>query len=128
MKRLIISTTIAFLAVVTIGTMIQPDDALTALAAGDTLSQVVRIMLIGLLTSFLFIEPPRSMHLRVFLGGASIALAVGAVSLVPSYVIGIIDAVLYIEVAIIFAIEALEIAHAHDKGSRKSIVTQQSRA
>lgn len=128
MKRLIISATIAYLAVVTIGTMIQPDQVLTAFVAGDTLSQAVRVLLIGLLTSFLFIRPPRSMHLRVFLGVASIALAVGAVSLIPSYVIGVFDAILYVEVAIIFAIEALEITHVSGRNGSKAIASQQSRA
>lgn len=124
MKRLIIIATIAFLVGIGISTATIQDPVLQAFASGDIASQVVRVLLIGLLTSFLFIEPPRSIHFRAFLGVASVALAVGVCTMMFKYIMAPLDAVMYVEVAIIFAIEALELSHGTTKNKQIAAIQQ----
>lgn len=108
MKRVIIAGTIAFLIVIIFSTMFTQDSLLQAFASSDILHQIVRVGMIGLLITLLLTAQPRSTRLRAILGGASVFLTIGAVSLLTEYFIGILDALLFIEVAVIFAIEALE--------------------
>lgn len=108
MKRIIIAGTIAFLAAITVGTTFVHDPLLQAFIASDLLSQTVRLVLIGLLTVLFFTAPPRSIEFRTALGFASGLLSIGVAIMMSQYSIALLDALLFVEVAIIFALEALE--------------------
>ena len=108
MKRLIILSTIVFLAVIGISAHLSNDALVQAFAGNSVLLQGVRAGIIALLVSFLFIEPPRSILFRAFLAVASVGLFVGVSTLLLDNYMAPLDAVMFVEVAIIFAIEALE--------------------
>lgn len=123
MKKLIIITTIAFLATTTIATLTSHDVLLQAFAGDSALLQLVRVAAIGLLVSFLFIEPPRSLQFRVFIALSAVALGLGAGALALRNYMAPLDAVLLIEVAVIFAIEALELPLIAKKPVQRSMQT-----
>ena len=108
MKKLLIAGTIASLATLTIATSVGHDSLLAAFASNDIIMQGVRIALIGLLAALLITSPPRSLHFRTILGAVSAALSFGVVLMLERYAIGFLDAVFFIEVAIIFALESIE--------------------
>ena len=108
MKRIIIAGTIAFLAAIALSTTFVHDTLLQAFIASDPLAQGVRVALIGLLTVLFFTSPPRSLEFRTALGFASGVLGIGVAIMLSQYSMGIMDALLFTEVAIIFALEALE--------------------
>lgn len=108
MKRFIIAGTIALLAAVTVGTAISQDSLLEVFAANDMLSQLIRVGLIGLLVTLLVTSPPRSMEFRTSLAVISACLTFGVALMLSNYQVAMLDAVLFVEVAIIFALEAIE--------------------
>ena len=108
MKKLLIAGTIASLATLTIATSVGHDNLLAAFASNDIIMQGVRIALIGLLAALLITSPPRSLRFRTILGAVSAALSFGVVLMLERYAIGFLDAIFFIEVAIIFALESLE--------------------
>lgn len=126
MKRVIIAGTIAFLIVIILNTMFTQDSLLQLFASSDPVLQIVRVGIIGLLLTLLLIAQPRSIYLRVMLGGASVFLAIGSVSLLLHYLIGMLDVVVFIQVAIIFAIEALESPEAAKNFKKKTLVISTS--
>ena len=108
MKKLLIAGTIASLAALTIATSVGHDDLLAAFASSDIIMQGVRVALISLLASLLITSPPRSIHFRTILGVVSAALSFSVVFMLERYTIGFIDAMFFVEVAIIFALESIE--------------------
>lgn len=126
MKRVIIAGTIAFLIVIILNKMFTQDSLLQLFASSDPVLQIVRVGIIGLLLTLLLIAQPRSIYLRVMLGGASVFLAIGSVSLLLHYLIGMLDVVVFIQVAIIFAIEALESPEAAKNFKKKTLVISTS--
>jgi len=108
MKRIIIVGTMALLAFVTAWTAFGHDILFPAFAGSDMISQFIRLALIGLLGCLLIIPPPRSMELRTVLALVSAGLTFGVTIMLSQYYMAMLDAVLYVEVAIILAIEAIE--------------------
>jgi len=108
MKRLLIAGTIAFLAAIMVSTAVGQDSLLQAFTSSDAASQVIRLALIGLLASLLFVKPPRSIQFRTALSIASAALTFGVTIMLSQYQVAPLDALLFIEAAIIFALEAME--------------------
>jgi hypothetical protein len=70
--------------------------------------EIGRVLVAVLLLFLLFTDPPRSLKVRSALGAASFVMFVVALQSLFAYQIGIIDCVLYLEVAIIVGLEALE--------------------
>lgn len=68
----------------------------------------MRVALIIVLVTLLLTSPPRSAYFRLFLIGFSSALFISTIALSYWYAIGLLDAIVFIEVSIIFMIEALE--------------------
>lgn len=108
MKRIIIAGTVALLIATVIGTGIIKDEILQAFASSDVFSQLIRVVLIGLLTVLLITNPPRSLHFRTGLGIASALLTLGVAVMLSQYGMALLDALVFVEVAIIFALEAFE--------------------
>jgi len=86
----------------------QPDGFVMSFAAGGVYHGVLRTIIIAALIAVLFSRPPRSMQFRVALGVASSLIIGGACLSMIDYQIGVLDAILYLQVAIILAIEAIE--------------------
>lgn len=108
MKKVVIAGTIAFLIAITAATALGPDGLLQAFISIDPASQVVRVVLIGLLAALLLSPSPRSLQFRTALSAASAGLTFGVAIMLSQYYMAVLDALLYIEVAIIFALEAIE--------------------
>lgn len=86
----------------------QPDAPLMWLASTSSNYAYMRVALIAVLLTLLVTNPPRSGYSRVFLGAFSAALGLSTIILSSWYAIDLLDAVVFVEVAIIFMIEALE--------------------
>lgn len=108
MKRLIIAGTIALLLTIIIGSTIGQDSLIQALVSNDPLSHIVRFIIVGLLAGLLFTAPPRSIDFRTALMIASGMLTIGVAVMLSQFYIAPLDAILFVEVAIIFALEAIE--------------------
>ncbi len=108
MKRIIIAGTIVLLVTIIATVMLGQDGLLQAFISNDPVSQVVRVALIGLLVTLLLASPPRSLEFRSALSMASAALTFGVAIMLSQYYIAALDALLYVEIAIIFALEAVE--------------------
>ncbi|MES2630680.1 MAG: hypothetical protein V4611_01865 [Patescibacteria group bacterium] len=108
MKRIIIAGTIALLVAVIVTATIGQDGLLQVFISNDAVSQAVRVVLIGLLATLLLSSQPRSIEFRSALSVASAILSVGvAITLSQNYMAAL-DALIYIEIAIIFALESIE--------------------
>jgi hypothetical protein len=106
-KLLIIMTTLIVCAMLFDG-LYQPDAPLMWLAATTLNYAYMRAALIVVLVMLLLTSPPRSHYFRIFLAGFSSALFIGTILLASWYAVGLLDAIIFIEVSIIFMIEALE--------------------
>lgn len=91
-----------------IGGIYYPGSFMMSLAGTDTLYSLIRGAIVVLLIGLLVTNPPRSYVLRAIIGVWSVLLAATSVQLLYSYRVNILDAIVFIEIAIIFAIEALE--------------------
>lgn len=70
--------------------------------------EIGRLLIAVLLLFLLFTDPPRSLRVRGILGGAAFVMFAVALQSLFAYQIGIVDCILYLEVAIIVGLEALE--------------------
>lgn len=108
MKKILIAGTVGLLAATTIYAAVGHDMLLPALISIDPVSQLVRVALIGLLVGLLLTSPPRSIHFRTALGISSALLSFGVAVLLSQYAMAPFDALIFTEVAIIFALESIE--------------------
>lgn len=106
-KTLIISTLLFVLLLLT-GSIYFPQTFLMSLADTSVTYQVLRAAIVILLVSILVTKPPRSLKLRSMIGAWSFLLAIQAVESLLSYHLRLLDGLVFLEVAIILAIEALE--------------------
>lgn len=108
MKRILIAGTATFLLAIMIGTAVAQDNLVQAFASSEPVLQVIRLLLIGLLASLFFTSPPRNIYFRLILGVCSVFLAVGSIAMLVDYYMLVLDTLIFIEIAIIFVINAIE--------------------
>lgn len=108
MRHLLTIGAIALLTFMLLMPQLVNDSLLTVLWSSAVEYQVVRVVLIALLFGLLFTTPPRSMRFRVALGVVSVVLLFGSAAMLLGYQMKILDAVIFLEIAIICGIEALE--------------------
>lgn len=88
--------------------IVHPDGFLMSFANSGPIHTALRaIVLVGLFV-VLVSRPPRSTPVRVALGALSSIVLMGACASMMDYHIGVLDAVLYLQVSIILAMEAIE--------------------
>lgn len=106
--RFLIAATFVLVSALLVGGLYYPDSYAMILA--DTtmtftiLRSVVCVLLIGLLVT----NPPRSIVLRNIIGASSVFLLILTSYLLLNFQMHLLDAIVFVEVAIIFGIEALE--------------------
>jgi peptidoglycan/LPS O-acetylase OafA/YrhL len=100
--------TISLLGFMITGQQLTGDSFLSELWSSAIEYQAIRVGLIALLFGLLLSAPPRSMRFRMVLSVVSVALLCGSAVILLGYQMKMLDAVVFIELAIIFAIEALE--------------------
>lgn len=113
-KKLLISAMVVLVVAMLLNGLYYPDSPLMWLAATSNEYAYMRAALIGVLVTLLITDPPRSKAFRVFLGVFASTLFVSTALLINAYTIGILDAVIFVELAIIFMIEALESEPTHE--------------
>lgn len=107
-SRLLIGLTLVLVGVLLIGGLYYPGTLLMGFAGTTAAYALIRGAIILLLLGLLVTQPPRSRLFRVMLGTWAVALAVLAGQLLLTYQIFLLDAIMFIEIAIIFGVEALE--------------------
>lgn len=107
-KTLIVGTILLTTALLVSGTYF-PNSPVMWLAGTSIGFEIIRAGLIVILAVLLFSHPPRALYLRYIIGAVAAALGVATVTLVLNYTINLFDMIIFIETAIIFGIEALEI-------------------
>ena len=119
MKFVVIAGTFLITASLLIGGLYYPDSPLMWLASTTISFAVIRGIILALLGVLLVVRPPRPLYLRALIGAVAAALGATVVWLTATYMIQPIDTVVFIEVAIVFGIEALEVhATRHHTGLR----------
>ena len=113
-KPLIASVLIFVLALI-YGGIYQSSSFLMSLADTSLPYMVLRGGVAVLLVILLLSKPPRSYLVRMTVGIASVVLATLSIGMLYSYEVRVFDAVVFLEVAIIFALEALEVRTIHVK-------------
>ena len=83
-------------------------DSFFLLCSSAPAFQGMRLAIVVMLLSLLFTNPPRSRSFRAVLGVFAAVVFTGSLTLMFRYQIGFIDALLFVETAIIVAIAALE--------------------
>lgn len=109
MKYVVIAGTFLITASLLIGGVYYPNSPLMWLASTSTSFAVIRGAILVLLGALLVVRPPRPLYLRAIIGAAATALLVSALWFTTTYMIQPIDTVVFVEVAIVFGIEALEV-------------------
>lgn len=89
--------------------LLVPDSFVMSFASAGIVHSVLRAVVIVGLVIVLLSRPPRSAQVRLLLGTVSTMLVAGSCASIINYQIGILDIILYTQVAIILAIEAIEI-------------------
>lgn len=107
-SKLLIGLTLVLVSILLIGGLYYPGTLLMGFAGTTAAYAFIRGAIILLLLGLLVTQPPRSRLFRAMLGTWSVALAVLAGQLLLTYQIYLLDAVMFVEIAIIFAVEALE--------------------
>lgn len=107
-KRLLVIATIILVCAMFFDGLYQKEAPLMWLASTTAGYAYMRAALIILLLILLVTTPPRSMYFRTFVAGFSSALFIGTILLSHWYAIGLLDAIVFIEVSIICMIEAVE--------------------
>jgi len=107
-KQLIICGSLLFAAFLFLSGIAASDSFIMGLASDGMMHTVLRgITLLGL-TVILFSKPPRPFAVRVVIGAMSSMILIGSFVAMADYHIGVIDAILYLLVAIVLAIESIE--------------------
>lgn len=112
--KFLIATTLVFVSALLIGGIYYPNTLPMSLADTTIAFTLLRAVICVLLIGLLFTNPPRSSTLRYIVGAGSVLLFIVNAYLTLNFQILLFDAIVFLEVAIIFGIEALE--------SRKTIV------
>ena len=106
--KTLVTATLLFIGFLFVGSIYFPDTLVMSLADTSITYQFLRGAIIVLLVSILVTTPPRSPMLRSMIGAWSFLLAVQAIEALFSYQLRLLDGLVFLEVAIILGIEALE--------------------
>lgn len=106
-KQLIISLIIIIVASGLVS-LFHLDPFMDAFIGGGFVYNMFRASAVALLVILLVSNPPRSLHMRALLGVGSMSLIGLMMYQFSIYQLHLLDAFIFIELAIIFAIEALE--------------------
>jgi hypothetical protein len=109
MKNLLTGSTALFVLLLFIGGIYYPNTLEMRLADTSLFYTLIRAVMIALLVTVLVTNPPRSPKLRSIIGVWAIVLAAFSSSILFSYNIEFLDALVFMQVAIILGIEALEV-------------------
>ena len=107
-KKILIYATSIIVGAMLFSGLYDPNSPLMWLASSTNEYAYMRVALIAVLVSLLITNPARSRYFRTFLASFAAALFASTLFLVNAFTIELVDAIIFIEVAIIFMIEAIE--------------------
>lgn len=107
-SKWLIGSTLAFVVALFAGGIYYPDTLIMSFAETGSLFTWLRGIMIVLLLSLLVTNPPRSKALRSILAVWAVVLGWLGLSQMYMYELNPLDAAVFLELSIIFAIEALE--------------------
>lgn len=108
MKKTIIFGTGMFVALLFVGTLYFKNDMAMLFAAKTLPFQIIRLIVFCALGVLFFSRPPRALSFRLVIGAMSLGLVYLSIQQTFSAQLHLLDAVVFLETAVIFAIEALE--------------------
>lgn len=106
--KLLIGSTLLLIVALLLGGLYYPDSLLMSLINTSDPYFYIRGVIAVLLLSLLVTKPPRSRLLRTVIGAWSIVLGFVSIQSLFNYQLALFDALVFLEVAVIFAVEALE--------------------
>ncbi|MBL8160287.1 hypothetical protein JNJ66_07585 [Candidatus Saccharibacteria bacterium] len=124
MKQLMILLTLVITAAMLISGVFFPDSPLMWLGSTAPEYAGLRGGIIAMLIVLLCTKPPRALWLRSLLLAVAVALAGASLVQAMNYQLQLFDAALFIEVAIILAIEALEGHHRPARSLARKITVE----
>lgn len=107
-RTVLIGSTLLMVAALLVGGIYYPNDFFMHFAASSPLYTVLRGSIIAILIGLLITDPPRSTAFRTVVASWAALLASLSVNLLITYQVNLFDIVVFIQLAIIFTIEALE--------------------
>lgn len=107
-KQLIVFGSIILTSALLVGGVTGSDTMLASFIGTNVLDTVLRAIILAGLITVLVTHPPRPYYLRLVLGALSSIVLIGAFAGMADFHIGILDAVLYLLVSNILAMEAIE--------------------
>lgn len=108
MNRLIFGSSLVCVLFLLIGSYVFPNNIIMWFAGTTINYTIFRIVMTVALITVLCTNPPRSMYMRLFMGGLSLILVGFGLWLMYTDVIHVLDMVLFLLLGVTFAIEALE--------------------
>lgn len=108
-SKVLTGLTSLLLATLLIAGVMYPESFIMWFADTSTTFAVIRAIALSFLVALLVSKPPRSVIFRSGLGLMALVLAFASISSLYTYEMGIVDAVIFFEMSIIMAIEALEL-------------------
>lgn len=115
-SKLLVGSTILMVVALVVGSVVYPNSLVMNFAGKTESYDFLRGGLVVLLIGLLVTNPPRSVLLRSVLATGSVLLVATSVHLLLTYQINILDVIVFMQIAIIFGIEALEPGTATIKG------------
>ncbi len=106
--KFLIATTLVLVSALLIGGFYYPNSLVMYLVDTSPILTGLKIAVAVLLFSLLVTNPPRSRALRTTVGGTSVFLFIMTAYLMLTFQMFVLDAVVFLQVAILFGIEALE--------------------
>ncbi|MEO5499681.1 MAG: hypothetical protein ABIR46_04235 [Candidatus Saccharimonadales bacterium] len=106
--KFLIAATLVFVSALLIGGIYYPGSFAMILADTKMTFTVLRAVVCILLIGLLLTNPPRSIVLRSIVGAGSVFLLIMISYLLLNFQMYLLDAIVFLEVTIIFGIEALE--------------------
>jgi hypothetical protein len=108
MKKILIAVTILLVSTLLLCGMYLPNTPLMWMASTALHYSYIRAGLIAVLCGLLFTNPPRAFYFRAALGMIALILGVATVYMLFTDQLYVIDAVVFLEIAVICGLEALE--------------------
>lgn len=114
-NKLLIGSVLVFVVALMLGGIYYPNSLLMSLADPSMSYVALRAVIVALLIVLLVTRPPRTYTVRMLIGIGSVVLAALSFGALFSYEVRLLDAAVFLEVAIIFALESLEVRTIHVK-------------
>lgn len=120
MKKSLIVGTAALVTALLVGGIFNPNSMLMWFASTSFELTLVRGAILVALALLFFTDPPRGMGFRASILMFAAFLGVVAISSMQAFYVGVVDSIVFVQVAILLAIEGLEVGPAAAKQQKEA--------